>query len=1019
MILSSIHTEHSKRTTLTVKDLIAVVCFFTSGFVGLVYEICWIRKASLVFGTTTFAVSTVVAIFFAGLALGSYIFGRYSQKTFCPLMLYALLEISLGVFALLNPFMFTWADNLYGLFYPAIMHNFFLLSFIRFILTVFLILPPTILMGGTLPLFCRQYVVSEKKILLSVGLLYALNTLGAAFGCAACGLFLIPNIGVNKTIWLGAVLNIIIGIIVGKMRITAAFSHQANTESEVHCGKDSLSPISSCTPAHSTARSVFIIPALFFLSGFAALGNEILWVRYLSLIIRNTVYTYTLTLMVILTGIVLGSILISAFADRTYRRGFVFGTVHILSGICVLALLMLPARWWRGVINTTDFSEYLWIFISLLLLPAVLSGISFPLAIRMVVKRPTLAGIGVGRMTAINTVGGIAGSLAIGFIALPSLGLQKALLLTTGISLIVGFTALLLLEHTLRPLVRKAIVILSLLVWLAIPFGTGTQLPADFLVKQDEQLVDFREGLNSNLAVIKKKESGVLKLTIDRMWQGEDRKNHQVMAAHIPALLHKNPKDVLVVGLGVGQTAGRFLLYDIERLDCVDIENGLFEFVQKHFDSGWVDDKRLRIIVEDGRNYLSYANNKYDIISIEVGQVFRPGLANFYTIDFYQRARQRLNVDGIICQFVPILSLGLDELHSVIRSFLEVFPESVLWYNTSEFLLIGSASGRLKFSSDRLTMLSSVDVIREDLRFSYWGGPAHWLNQWEVFLAGFLCGPQTLAKITADASIYRDDLPQLEYQTARRQGISGKPFVDLIWPDTDSFALILDEKLKDQTVSKMQSIREMNLHDVVAASLQPAGFHYTANEYVSQDDILQLLEAIQWNPYNVTINLQLGVALARRGQTQKAISYYNAALRIDPENYTAHYSLGTALARQGKLEEAIIHFTESLRIKPDYADAHSNLGYVLDIMGRLDEAIKHYSEALRIEPDFARAHYNLGTAYARQGKLEEAIEHFKGALRINPDFTGARESLEEALLQQGKTDEPVQTETNSASKHRH
>ena len=1020
-----------KPLALTGRDLVAMTCFFVSGFVGLVYEICWIRKASLAFGSTTLAVSTVVAVFFGGLALGSYIFGRYSQKTLRPLKLYALLEISLGVIVLLNPALFSWAENLYGLFYPSIMHSFAFLSFIRFILMVSLILLPTILMGATLPLFCRQYVVNESRISLSVGLLYGLNTLGAAIGCIVCGFYLIPHIGLNKTIWLGGVLNILIGLTIRRMQITATSSHRTDAESKIRRGKN----VSSSMPppsiyVHSTARDVFTVSALFFFSGFAALGSEILWIRYLSLIIHNTVYTYTLTLTITLTGIVLGSILISSFADRTYRRALIFGAVHVLTGISVLIVLMLPAEWWKGVIDTQDFSTHLWIFMLVLLFPAILSGISFPLAIRMVVGQPLLAGIGVGKMTAINTVGGIAGSLVIGFIVLPWLGLQKSLLLTTGVSLFIGFAAWLLLERTLRPLVRNVIVALSLLVWVAIPFLTGTRLPADFLAERDK-LVDFREGLNSNLAVVK--EDNVLILEIDRMWQGQDRKSYQIMAAHIPMLLHHDPKDVLVIGVGVGQTASRFLLYDVTQLHCVDIEGELFGFVQKHYESGWMDDKRLRFIIEDGRNYLTHTDHKYDIISIEVGQVFRPGLASFYTADFYRHARNRLNNNGIVCQFVPISFFGPDEFRSVIRSFLKVFPESILWYNTSEFLLIGSIDNRLKLSSERLKMLSSDDVIQKDLCFAYWGGPAHWLNRREVFLANFLCGPESLAKLTAQASVYRDDLPLLEYITAKNQIRSPKPTIELIRPYIDPPNLVLSERPNDKTLSAIQSIREQNLRDIVA--------NFLYRSYLNQDNVLLLQKAIQWNPYNVDINIQLGTTLSKQGKLYGAITHFTKALQIEPNSHEAHVNLGVtflrqgrleeaithltealqiesnryephvnlgmALLRQGKLEEAITHFIEALRIEPDSAEAYYNLGITLSAQGKLDEAIRHYHKALRVKPNFAETYYNLGITLSAQGKLDEAIRHYRKALRVKPNFAEAHNNLGYALGLQGKFDEAI------------
>jgi spermidine synthase len=911
-------------TALKGKDLIAMACFFASGFAGLAYEICWIRKASLVFGATTFAVSTVIGVFFAGLALGSYVFGRYSQRTLRPLKVYAVLEISLGGIALLNPALFYWADDFYGLFYPSMAHSFALLSFIRFIFIALLILPPTFLMGATLPLFCRQYVVNEKKISLSVGLLYGLNTLGAAIGCMACGFYLIPHLGVNKTIWLGAVLNILIGLTVGNMQITAVPSPTPTPKSAVDRKKSDSASMPGPIALHSPTHDVFTISALFFLAGFVALGNEILWTRYLSLIVHNTVYTYTLALTLTLIGIVLGSILIAGFTDRTYRRAFVFGSLHVLNGITILALLMLPADWWTGIIDTQNFSTQLWIFMLVLLLPAILSGMSFPLAIRMVVEHPSLAGIGVGKMTAINTFGGITGSLAVGFIVLPWTGLQKTLMLTTGLSLFIGITAWLLLDRTLRVPARITLVSLSLLLWVATPFITGTRLPADFLADRAE-LVDFREGLGSNMAVIKG-ENNSLTLEIDRMWQGANLKGYHMMLAHLPMLLHQDPKDVLVIGLGVGQTASRFLLYDVKHLDCVDIEGELFELVREHYDSAWMDDKRVSLIVEDGRNYLAHTRQKYDIISINIGQIFRPGAASFYTADFYRRARDRLNDHGIVCQSVLMSPSASDEFLSVIRSFLEVFPECALWYNGSCFLLIGSTADQLKFPSESRQILSANDEIHKDLRYAYWGGPAYWLNQWEIFLASFLIGPESLAELTAHAPVYRDDVPVLEYAAAKRRIDSKTLTIDLIRPYLDPVQSVQNDNLDDNTLLRIQSVREKNVRDIMAEFLY--------RRYRDEQDPSLLQNAIQWNPYNVYISVALGDAFIDRNQIQKAIHYYQTALDTDPENLSAHNNLGNALAMQGRIKEAARHFSEALRINPDFPEARRNLEHCLRLLNK-------------------------------------------------------------------------------------
>ena len=992
-----IRKARTKTGDPSLSNVVAIGCFFISGFVGLVYEICWIRKASLAFGATTFAVSTVVAVFFGGLAIGSYFFGRYSQKTLRPLKVYALLEIGLGVMGLLSPAAFVWADKFYGLFYPAIMHNFVVLSLVRLALMTVLVLPPTILMGATLPLFCRQYVVARNRISLSVGLLYSLNTLGAAIGALVCGFYLIPHIGVNKSIWLGGFVNILVGLVVSRLRITATDSAES-----VACTADRDKPESFSPGAKRFIPTIYM---LFFLSGFVVLGNEILWTRYLSLLVRNTVYTYTLTLTVILTGIVLGSLVTSLFLDRIKHRAMLFGLVQILAGITVLTLLMLPALWWKEIIDTSDFTTHVRIFVLVLLAPAILSGMSFPIAIRMVVDRPVLAGVGVGKMTAVNTFGGILGSLGVGFIVLPLLGSQTCLMLTTGISLFVGFTALAVLERSVKPIIRIGIIASGLGVWLGIPFVTGTRIPQDILGLR-YQLVDFREGIGSNLSVIKR--NFQLQLLIDRMWQGTNRKNHQIMAAHFPMLLHDSPKKVLVIGLGTGQTASRFLMYDVERLDCVDIEAALLELVPKYFESEWMNNPRYRFIVEDGRNYLTHTNQRYDVISIEVGQVFRPGLASFYTADFYAIARSKLDENGIVCQFVPTQFFGTNEFRSVIRTFLEVFPESGLWYNTSEFLLIGHKSEEAQVSIERLDMLSSNEVIHKDLSYAYWGGPAHWLNRREVFLASFLCGPEALARLTGGAEVYRDNPPRLEYLAAKKLQRTERAIIELIRRHTDPVGVVLNGALDDEELAQIQSIRRQNLRDIVAARLQMLSTNLGASPQTQQEGLKLLAEALQWNPDSVGINMRMGNALVELGRVKKGIGYLEKARQIDHQNPSVYYNLANAMYKLGRYDDAIQQNRMSLELQSEpLPEVHNNLAAVLQTQGKYDEAAEHYRLALEIDPGFADSIFNLGRLFLHQRKLDDAAGCFLKFLQIKPDFAAAHYELANTLSAQKKYDDAI------------
>ena len=848
-------------------NLVMACCFFASGFAGLSYEICWIRKACLIFGATILAMSTVTAVFFAGLAIGSYLFGRFSRRMRHPLKIYALLEFALGVIALCNPLLFSRAEQLYRSCYPSFMGSLALLSLTRMALVTVLILPPTILMGATLPLFCRYFVVSKDKISLSVALLYGLNTLGAMVGCAVTGFVLIPGIGVNETIWSAGLLNIFIGCLAYLVQLRAP-------SQAIPAGETSLPETGVKTTLDRDGR---LMAGLFFFSGFVALGTEVLLVRYLSLLIHNSVYTYTLTLTITLAGIVLGSVLISGIGDRSKRRATIFGLAQVLSALSIWSLVMLPAAWWQGIMGKLNSPSHVWIFLVLLLFPALLSGISFPLAIRMVLESPSLAGARVGKMYAFNTLGGIFGSLAVGFFFLPQLGLQKSLLITTGLGILIGGSAWLFLERAVSVRVRVVQAGLALLVWLAIPHLTGTRLPADFLHTDLQELVDFREGDGANLAVTRFTDNNETALEIDRMWQGNNLKNQQIMAAHVPMLLHPAPKSVLVVGVGVGKTASRFLFHDVSRLDCVDIEPGLFDIVRKNFESAWMNDRRVRLITEDGRNYVNNSNNRYDVISIEVGQTFRPGISSFYTADFYRHARERLNSGGVVSQFIPINLIDLGEFRSLIRTFLEVFPDSILWYNSAELLLIGGASGRPTISSDRLRSLSLEGPLNKDLSYTYFGGPNFYLNRPEVFLAGFLCGPETLARVTAQAEVYRDDLPKLEYLSAGQGSGQPEPIVNQLAQNLDATSLVLDGDPDSATLSRVQEIRALNLRELFAVNL----IHLWTNR-VERRNVQQLRIAAELNPYNVTIRVLLANALRQQGLPAEAQKNQEESFRIDP-----------------------------------------------------------------------------------------------------------------------------------------
>jgi spermidine synthase len=941
--------------------LLPLVCFFASGFVSLLYEICWIRKASLAFGATGLAVSTVVAVFFGGMALGSYLFGRYCRRAARPLRVYAQIEIALGVLAALTPAALIAADGAYGRLYPGIENHQALLATWRAVLISLVLLPPTILIGGTLPLFCQEFVRSAGRIGRGVGLLYACNTLGAAIGCAVTGLWLIPHVGVNASIWLGAVANVAIGVAIW-FHPAAAKGGAGVAAPEPPAPGKRARPSQSPAALASLGAAATVTPALFFLSGFAALGNEILWTRYLSLLVRNTVYTYTLSLTIVLAGIVLGSALVAGLLDRLTRRALLFGLLNVVGGLLVLGLLLAPPSLWRSAVNPTSVSASLWVFVAVLLPPAVLSGAAFPLAIRMVLNDPALAGMSVGRMTALNTLGGILGSLSAGFVLLPLLGMHVTLLLLTGLALLIGFAAWALLERELSWWLRGSLVSLAALAWLATPLTAGTRLPQDFLAERGT-LVDFREGLGSHLAVVRR--NSVLRLEIDLLWQGQDRKCHQVMAAHIPMLIDPGARRVAVIGLGTGQTGSRFLMHPIERLDCVDIEARLVDLVRRNFDSDWMNDPRVRLIIEDGRSYLAHTRNEYDLVAIEVGQIFRPGLASFYTLDFYEQAARRLRPGGAVCQFVPLAAFTPDEFRTVLRTFIDVFPDSTLWYNTSELLLIGRRGSGSRLRLEPSPPLGAPQAVLEDIRFAHWGGPGFTLDRPEVFMGGLLCGPEGLRRLARDVPAYRDERPFLEYTTCRYLERGEVAIVELLRSELQPLPDMLAPPPDEALASAAASVRDLNLRNVIAAAYERSALELAPGQTARQIELLET--AVTWNPLSVQLNRVLGDALLLGGRTAEAVASYRMAVALDPGSARARHHLGRGLYLMREFAESAEHLRAALAIEPDDADAHNNLAAALAALGDLDGAVRHFSEAVRLRPSNPELRNNLSKALdARQ-----------------------------------------------------
>ena len=434
-------TVSSERSTQDWLLLVGLLCFFVSGAAGLVYQVVWTRMLTQIFGNTTYAIATVLSAFMAGLAIGSYLFGKIADRGKNDFLLYGVLEAGVGLYGFAVPWLFALAQKAYGPIFGLNESYPFLFNLVLFCLSFVLLVFPTLLMGATLPVLSRFYVRSFSQFGRRVGDLYATNTLGAVIGCAAAGFFLIPTFGMRTTVYVAATLNLVIAaliLIVDRLRDKKPIEFVAPTAAEV-----------PETPAihNSPAWLGWVVLVSFGLSGFASLVYENAWTRALTLVIGSSIYSFTTMLVTFLIGLALGGFIYARFFGQREPRLSTFGLIEMWVGLAALATIplferlpLIFVRLLHGFGDTFTVFLYLQIFLSALVmfLPTILLGMTFPLVARLFTQSLYRVGSGVGSSYAANTVGAVLGAFAGGFILIPTIGVQNAIIFAVVMNLLIG-----------------------------------------------------------------------------------------------------------------------------------------------------------------------------------------------------------------------------------------------------------------------------------------------------------------------------------------------------------------------------------------------------------------------------------------------------------------------------------------------------------------------------------------------------------------------------------------------------
>jgi len=722
--------------------------FFVSGATALAYQTVWVRELQLVFGTSTFAISTVLAAFMGGLAAGGFLMARVADRISRPLATYGGLEIGIGIYAVLFPTIVKLVMPLYLEVWRALEPGPVVFGLVQFALVGVTLLLPTAAMGATLPLLARFATLRLGAAGERVGTLYAVNTAGAVAGTIACGFILLPWLGRETTTFVAASANLLLG--------TGAIVLDRWSRSTEHPALLDDLPIVA-----ADARLFPALPVVTFaigLAGFSALIYEVAWTRVLGLMLGGSTYTFSVMLVAFLLGIAIGGRAGGPLADRWLATGglrrvlLAFAAVEVGIALVSYALMYvypeLPFLYVR-LYDTFAMSENPRAMFAVSLIvaglvmtpPAVLMGMHFPLAVRAVVGGDSALGGPVGLVYGANTLGGVFGAFLAGFVLLPSIRVQGTVLVAAFAELaaaavlvwaatrggdrrVLGWTAvalaaLALLFGARRPPWDPMLMTAGMYHYASHFDDHSREGILHFTMSYD--LVFYEEGLSSVVTAARSTDT-------ENMWLANNGKVDasttadmptQVLCSLLPIQFVDDPEDVLVIGLASGITAGAVsLVPEVERLDVVELEPAIRR-AARYFDD-WnhhvLDDERLTLVQNDGRNHILLTPpGTYDVIVSEPSNPWISGVSNLFTRDFLEIGKTRLKPGGVWSQWVQMYGMDSTDLRILLRTFAEVYPYALVFatIEDADLVLVGSESPLVPTETTALRLLGWPQVRQE------------------------------------------------------------------------------------------------------------------------------------------------------------------------------------------------------------------------------------------------------------------------------------------------------------------
>ena len=739
------------------------------------------RAFTPVFGLSIYSTTAVLCAFMTGLGTGSalaphLIRGRRRRSW----IVYAGLELGIGLGAILIPHTLAPITDLYVAVSQSSAYAAWT-GVVRFLGAFVVMLLPTFFMGLTLPALIHAAGARTTGRSDTTGLLYGLNTVGAAVGCIVVGFVLMQRFGISGTTHLTAALNFVIAAAV--LLRTAVFARSIEPETA-----EKLPSAAECGAAEPVPMQKAPLLLLYFLTGVVSFGFELCWLRILVFYLQSSTHSFSIMLAVHLAGLGLGSLYFArvlysrlaaagsgAFRASSGLKAFLvlqllvalFGmsTLHIANDLVPVWANLIQAfgadSWWMINVQKAVIS-------GLLIFPAaLLMGMVFPLLAAIRRAEGTDAHAAVGELYAANTAGAVAGSLLTGFVLFDLIGIQNTLTALSLLSAVVGLAA----GGRLFLQDRRTSLFAGILAVMVVGLFAAT--PPRMLIQQFERRVGkvlfYRESAaDITFAYERRSNDETYRALAFHDGRGTSNTRHSAnyvnrLLAYSTMAIKPDAKRVLVISFGCGNTASAYLRFPIERLDVVDISPGAFEAAD-YFPTnlGVIHDPRLHTHVEDGRNFLLKSSEQYDIIELELPTLHTDGVVFLYTREFYEIAAARLAPGGLLSQWIDVLQTQREPSYTLINTMRQRFPEATVWASHWAWWVNAvKDGGPIRVDAARMLPLFGLPAVEQDM--------ARINSSVPDLLARLVASPSVLAETVASSGVITDDHTALDYLVPQLQ----------------------------------------------------------------------------------------------------------------------------------------------------------------------------------------------------------------------------------------------------------